>query len=106
MKRVRPEIVRGVSYIWDVTVICMVYVKKLTRFPSQIPAVTHKCYTTKYWWFAYDVIKTSNANFNDIALNSEMVYNNIQRVSIPHLKLFGQIKVELWAKEVGEFSVM
>ena len=35
-----------------------------------------------------------------------MVYKTIQGVSIPNLKLFGPVKAELWAKEVGEFSIM
>ena len=30
----------------------------------------------------------------------------VQCVSVPDLKLFGPMNTELWAKEVGEFSVM
>ena len=35
-----------------------------------------------------------------------MAYKTIQRVSVPNLKLFGSMKTELCAKEVGEFSIM
>ena len=35
-----------------------------------------------------------------------MAYKTIQRVSVPNLKLFGSMKTELRAKEVGEFSIM
>ena len=30
----------------------------------------------------------------------------LQHVSAPSLNVFGPMKTELWAKEVGEFSVM
>ena len=29
----------------------------------------------------------------------------MQRLSVSNLKLFGPMKTELWAKEVGEFSI-
>ena len=35
-----------------------------------------------------------------------MAYETTQRVSVPNLKLFGPMKTNLWAKEVGEFSIM
>ena len=35
-----------------------------------------------------------------------MAYNTIQCVFVPNTKLFGSIKTELWAKEVGKFSIM
>ena len=35
-----------------------------------------------------------------------MACKTIQRVSVSSLKLFGPIKTELWAKEVGEFSII
>ena len=35
-----------------------------------------------------------------------MVCNAIRHVSVPNLKLCGSMKTELWAKEVGESSVM
>ena len=35
-----------------------------------------------------------------------MVYETIKRVSVPNLKSFGQTKTEVWAKEVGELSIM
>ena len=35
-----------------------------------------------------------------------MTYKTIKRVSVPNLKSFGPTKTELWAKDVGEFSIM
>ena len=35
-----------------------------------------------------------------------MAYKTRQRVSVPNLKLFGQVKTELWAKYVGGFPIM
>ena len=35
-----------------------------------------------------------------------MTYKTIKRVSVPNLKLFGPPKIELWAKELGRFSIM
>ena len=35
-----------------------------------------------------------------------MVYKIIKCVSVPNLKLFGSTKTVLWAKEVGELSIM
>ena len=35
-----------------------------------------------------------------------MAYKTIKRVSVPNLKPFGPTKTELWAKEVGKFSIM
>ena len=41
------------------------------------------------------------ANYDQFAPNFD-----IQRVSVPNLKLFGPMITELWAKKVGEFSIM
>ena len=35
-----------------------------------------------------------------------MAYKTIQLVSVPNLKLFRPMKRDLWAKEVGRFSIM
>ena len=35
-----------------------------------------------------------------------MAYRTTQRVSVPNFNLFGPMKTELRAKEVGEFSIM
>ena len=35
-----------------------------------------------------------------------IAYKAIQRMSVPSSKLFGRMTTELWAKEVGEFSIM
>ena len=35
-----------------------------------------------------------------------ITYKTIQRVSVPNLNLFGPMKTELQAKEVGETSIM
>ena len=35
-----------------------------------------------------------------------MAYKTIQRVFVPNLKLFRPINTELWAREVGDFSIM
>ena len=35
-----------------------------------------------------------------------MTYKTTQCISVPNLKLFGSIKAELLAKEVGEVSIM
>ena len=34
-----------------------------------------------------------------------MVYKTMQCVSVPNLKLFEPMKTEIWAKEIGEFSI-
>ena len=45
------------------------------------------------------------ANYDQFAPNFDMAYKIIQCVSVPNLKLFGSIKTELRAKEVGEFFI-
>ena len=35
-----------------------------------------------------------------------MAYKTIQGFSVPDLMLFGPMKTDLWAKEVGGFSTM
>ena len=50
--------------------------------------------------------KHDYANCDQFALNFDMVCKTIHCVSVPNLKLFGPMKTELWAKEVGEFSIM
>ena len=35
-----------------------------------------------------------------------MAHWTIQRVSVPNLKLLGSTKTELWAKKVGDFSIL
>ena len=57
--------------------------------------------------------KHDYANYDQFAPNKivllysfDMAYKTTQRVSVPDLELFGSTKAELWAQEVGEFSVM
>ena len=45
------------------------------------------------------------ANYDQFAPNFDMACKTIL-VSVPNLKLFGSMKTELWAEEVGEFSIM
>ena len=40
------------------------------------------------------------------APKSDMAFKTIQRFSIPNWNVFGPSKAELWAKEVGEFSIV
>ena len=40
------------------------------------------------------------------APNFGIAYKTVQRVSVPSLNLFGPVKTELRAKEVGEFAIM
>ena len=47
-----------------------------------------------------------HANYNQFVPNFEVAHKTIQCVCVPNLKLFGSTKTELWAKEVGEFSIM
>ena len=42
------------------------------------------------------------ANYDQFASDFDTAYKTIQRVSVPNLKLFGSIKIELAAKEAGE----
>ena len=49
--------------------------------------------------------KHDYANYDQFAPNFGMAYKTIQHVSVPNMKLFGSLKTELWAKEVGEFSI-
>ena len=51
-------------------------------------------------------LKHDNANYDKFVPNFDMACKTIQRVSVPNLKLFGPMETELWAKEVGEFSIM
>ena len=50
--------------------------------------------------------KHDHANYDKFAPNFDMAYKTIQRVSVPNMKLFESTKTKLWAKEVGEFSIM
>ena len=50
--------------------------------------------------------KQDHANYDQFAPNFGIVHKTIQHVSVPNLNLLGPKKPELWAKEVGEFSVM
>ena len=50
--------------------------------------------------------KHDHANYNQFAPNLDMYYKTIERIFVPNLKLFGSMKTELWAKEVGGFSVI
>ena len=45
-----------------------------------------------------------DANYDRFA--QIFVCKTMQRVFVPNLKLFGPTKTELWAKEVGEFSII
>ena len=49
--------------------------------------------------------KHDYANYDRFVPNFDMAYKTITRVSVPNLKSFGQKKIELRAKEVGEFSI-
>ena len=46
------------------------------------------------------------ANYDQFVPNFVMAYETIQLVSVTDLKLFVPMKTELWAKEVGEFSII
>ena len=35
-----------------------------------------------------------------------MAHETIQRVSVPNFEVFGPLKIDLWAKEVGEFFII
>ena len=50
--------------------------------------------------------KHDYATDDQFATNFDMASKTIQCVFVSNLKLFGPIKTELWAKEVGEFSIM
>ena len=50
--------------------------------------------------------KHDYANYDQFAPNFDITSKTIQRVSVPNLNLFGPMKTELRAKEVGEISVM
>ena len=50
--------------------------------------------------------KHDYANNDQFASNFDIACKTMQCVSVPSLKLFGQIKTELSAKEVGEVSVL
>ena len=45
--------------------------------------------------------KHDSANYDRFAPNSYMSYKTIRHVSVPNLKLFRPMNIELWAKEVG-----
>ena len=49
--------------------------------------------------------KHGYVNYDQFAPNSGMACKTMQRVSVPNLRVFGQIKTELWAKQVGELSL-
>ena len=44
-------------------------------------------------------------NYDQFAQNFDVAYRTTQRVFVTDLKLFGSMKTEWWAKEVGEFSI-
>ena len=50
--------------------------------------------------------KHDHANYDQFAPNFDTAYKTIQRVPVPNLNLFGPMKTESPAKEVGEFSIM
>ena len=50
--------------------------------------------------------KHDYANYDQFAPNFVIAYKTIQHVSVPNLSLFGSMKTELRAKEVGKFSIM
>ena len=50
--------------------------------------------------------KCDNANHNQFPSNIGMAYKTISHPSVSHLKSSGPSKTELWAKNVGEFSIM
>ena len=50
------------------------------------------------------ITSSKNVNYNKFVPKFDMVYKTIQRVSVPNMRLFGPIKTELQAKEVGGFS--
>ena len=83
----------------------------IIEYPNRkkpLPVASCYCYCTGqdvYWWFACDVIKQDYANYDQFAPNFGMVYKTMQYVSVPNSKLFGQMKTEIWAKEVREFSI-
>ena len=51
-------------------------------------------------------LKHDYANYDQFAPNFNMTYQTIQCISVPHLRLFGPMKTDLWVIEVGEFSIM
>ena len=50
--------------------------------------------------------KHDYADYDPFAPNFDMAYKTIQCVSVPNLKLFGQMKTGLWTTEAGEFSIL
>ena len=50
--------------------------------------------------------KRDYANYDQFAPNFVIAYKTIQRVSVANLNLFGPMKTELRAKEVGKFSII
>ena len=50
--------------------------------------------------------KVSLCKLLSIAPNFDIGCKTIEHVSVPNLKLFGPMKTKLWAKEVGELSIM
>ena len=49
--------------------------------------------------------KHDYANCDQFAPNFDVACKTIQCVAVPNLNLIGPMNTELWAKEVGEFSV-
>ena len=50
--------------------------------------------------------KHDYANWDQFLPNFNTGCKIIQLVSLPNLKSFGPMKIELWAKEVGKFCIM
>ena len=49
--------------------------------------------------------KHDYAHYDQFVTNFDLVYKTIEGVSVPNSRLFGLMNTELWAKEVGEFSI-
>ena len=50
--------------------------------------------------------KHNYANYDRFVPNFDMAYKTTKCVCVPNLKSFGPTKIELRAKEVGEFSII
>ena len=57
-------------------------------------------------WFVYDIIKKFSFSSDQFAPDFDRACKTIHRVSLANLKLFGRMKTEFGAKEVGEFFIM
>ena len=96
----------------------IVKLRNVIRWSYQTPRVTRvfypttECFKTQAVHFPVLPVCTSRheklgyANCDQFVPNVDRIYKTIQRVSVVNLKLFGQNKTDLWAKEKGRYSIM